>query len=126
MRAECDIVSGTAPSGLILARRTGDEPCQDGNVAAISLYLRVLQVRRPDLPGNRGAVFSCARRASDPMTHPEPEPYYEPIHADAIRRGEHSYIDPKTGFLVFTELFLLERGYCCRAGCRHCPYGYNA
>ena len=21
--------------------------------------------------------------------------------------------------------FLLERGYCCESGCRHCPYGYR-
>ena len=34
-------------TGLILARRKADEPCQDGNVAAISLYLRVLQDRHP-------------------------------------------------------------------------------
>jgi Family of unknown function (DUF5522) len=28
-------------------------------------------------------------------------------------------------FVVFTEGFLLRRGYCCRSGCRHCPYGYG-
>jgi len=28
-------------------------------------------------------------------------------------------------FLVFTEKFLRERGYCCESGCRHCPYGYG-
>ncbi|MEZ5345588.1 MAG: DUF5522 domain-containing protein [Pyrinomonadaceae bacterium] len=26
------------------------------------------------------------------------------------------------GFLVMTEKFLLDRGYCCKNGCRHCPY----
>lgn len=28
-------------------------------------------------------------------------------------------------YLVFTEKFLRERGYCCESGCRHCPYGYD-
>ena len=27
-------------------------------------------------------------------------------------------------FMVFTEKFLRERGYCCESGCRHCPYGF--
>ncbi len=26
---------------------------------------------------------------------------------------------------VFTEIYHLLRGYCCRSGCRHCPYGYH-
>jgi hypothetical protein len=26
------------------------------------------------------------------------------------------------GRLVFTSEFLLQRGYCCGSGCRHCPY----
>ena len=26
------------------------------------------------------------------------------------------------GRLVFTAKYLLERGYCCNAGCRNCPY----
>jgi len=28
------------------------------------------------------------------------------------------------GFTVFTAQFLLDRGYCCGYGCRHCPYEY--
>ena len=27
--------------------------------------------------------------------------------------------------LVFTEYYLLKRGYCCQNGCRHCPYGFE-
>ena len=27
--------------------------------------------------------------------------------------------------MVFTERFLLRRGYCCESGCRHCPYGFR-
>ncbi|MCB9202252.1 MAG: hypothetical protein H6604_04290 [Flavobacteriales bacterium] len=29
------------------------------------------------------------------------------------------------GFKVFTEKYHLKRGYCCKSGCKHCPYGYN-
>ena len=26
------------------------------------------------------------------------------------------------GYIVLTKKFLLERGWCCNNGCRHCPY----
>lgn len=29
------------------------------------------------------------------------------------------------GLLVFTEFYHKKRGYCCKSGCRHCPYGYK-
>lgn len=29
------------------------------------------------------------------------------------------------GFIVFTEKYHLKRGYCCKSGCKHCPYGFN-
>jgi hypothetical protein len=29
----------------------------------------------------------------------------------------------ENGNWVFTAKYLLKRGYCCRSGCRHCPYG---
>jgi hypothetical protein len=50
----------------------------------------------------------------------------EEIHKNACERGEHSYLDPKTGYVVFTKLKHLERGYCCESGCRHCPYGFSS
>jgi hypothetical protein len=39
--------------------------------------------------------------------------------------GEDYYINEK-GLLVFTEKYLLDRGYCCGNGCKHCPYNYEA
>ncbi|MCU0471145.1 MAG: DUF5522 domain-containing protein [Arcicella sp.] len=27
--------------------------------------------------------------------------------------------------MVFTEAYHLKRGYCCKNGCRHCPYGFS-
>lgn len=28
-------------------------------------------------------------------------------------------------YMVFTEKYLKDRGYCCESGCRHCPYGFK-
>ncbi len=28
----------------------------------------------------------------------------------------------ENGFYVFTSEYLKKRGYCCKSGCRHCPY----
>jgi hypothetical protein len=36
--------------------------------------------------------------------------------------GVDYYIE--NGFVVFTEHYLRNRGYCCESGCRHCPYGF--
>ena len=30
------------------------------------------------------------------------------------------------GLVVFTEKYLLDRGYCCGNGCKHCPSDYKA
>ena len=29
------------------------------------------------------------------------------------------------GYTVFTEKYLLKRGFCCKNGCKHCPYGFD-
>lgn len=34
------------------------------------------------------------------------------------------YYDDK-GRFVMTAKYLLERGYCCGNGCKHCPYDYK-
>lgn len=44
------------------------------------------------------------------------------LHDAACDRGEPAYNDPESGLFVLTELFLRNRGYCCRRGCRHCPW----
>lgn len=31
----------------------------------------------------------------------------------------------ENGLYVFTSKFLEQRGYCCKNGCRHCPYGFE-
>lgn len=49
-------------------------------------------------------------------------PFSFPYSHELIE-GFHYYIDK--GLFVFTENYLILRGYCCRNGCRHCPYGFQ-
>lgn len=49
-------------------------------------------------------------------------PHVERIHVAACKRGDNGYVDPQTGLMVLTAHYLEKRGYCCGAGCRHCPY----
>jgi hypothetical protein len=37
---------------------------------------------------------------------------------------EDFYLSPE-GYVVFTEKYHLKRGYCCKSGCKHCPYGFD-
>lgn len=41
-----------------------------------------------------------------------------------LLEGIDYYLDDR-GYLVFTAKYLLDRGYCCGNGCRHCPYSYE-
>lgn len=43
-------------------------------------------------------------------------------HDLAIAAGEAGYVDPRTGLFVLTAAYLVDRGYCCDQGCRHCPW----
>ncbi len=35
------------------------------------------------------------------------------------------YYINEEGLYVFTEKYLKNRGYCCKNGCKHCPYGFK-
>jgi len=35
------------------------------------------------------------------------------------------YYHSEEGYIVYTEKYHLKRGYCCKNGCKHCPYGFN-
>jgi hypothetical protein len=43
---------------------------------------------------------------------------------DGFIEEVHFYFD-KSGLMVFTEKYHLQRGFCCGNGCRHCPYNYE-
>ena len=56
-----------------------------------------------------------------PDDHPDREAILA-AHAAALAGSEDGYIDPATGYFVFTAAYLADRGTCCDSGCRHCPY----
>ena len=43
----------------------------------------------------------------------------------SLIEGEDFYYNPQ-GYMVLTAHYLLQRGFCCGNGCRHCPYAYEA
>jgi len=45
------------------------------------------------------------------------------MHKEAVRRELDTYIDPATGYEVFTAHHLKTRE-CCGSSCRHCPWGH--
>ena len=56
--------------------------------------------------------------SSDDMSDAERDTPQQPMI-----EGEDFYLED--GFVVLTAHFLRERGWCCRNGCRHCPYGFT-
>mmetsp|Transcript_7763 Transcript_7763/g.13777 ORF Transcript_7763/g.13777 Transcript_7763/m.13777 type:complete len:148 (-) Transcript_7763:253-696(-) len=44
------------------------------------------------------------------------------MHRLATQQGRDQYIDPATGFSVFTATCLKQKA-CCGYSCRHCPHG---
>lgn len=46
-------------------------------------------------------------------------------HERAVTLGESTYLDPGTGYTVFTSVSHMERGYCCGNACRHCPFSHE-
>lgn len=39
--------------------------------------------------------------------------------------AEEDFYYTTEGYKCFTEKFHLKGGYCCKSGCRHCPYGFD-
>ncbi|CAH6787711.1 uncharacterized protein C1orf53 homolog [Phodopus roborovskii] len=73
-------------------------------------------------PGSRGTPEGePRRRASRELT--AAELLIAGLHRAACAAGQLSYVDPATGYVVFTRLAHLQRGSCCGFACRHCPYG---
>jgi len=35
------------------------------------------------------------------------------------------YYKSPEGYIIYTEKYLLKRGYCCQNSCKHCPYGFD-
>lgn len=53
----------------------------------------------------------------------EARKYPFPVEKDEVIEDVHYYREK--GCWVFTELYSMQRGYCCKNGCRHCAYGFK-
>ncbi len=91
-----------------------------------SMALRLLRER----PATEALAFigascllakSCSTAA---LSAPGPMADIEELHACAVREGKTTYIDPVTGYSVFTQLASERLGKCCGSGCRHCAWGH--
>jgi hypothetical protein len=79
--------------------------------------------RGPDAPGVPLADRPLREASTDRLSPSRPD--YGDIlvtHAEALRVGADTYVDPASGLTVLTAGYLARRGYCCDSGCRHCPY----
>jgi len=61
------------------------------------------------------------RESRLPLDHPRRQLILD-AHSAALARNEDGYVDPGTGWWVFSAAYLAERQVCCLSGCRHCPY----
>ncbi|XP_067846737.1 uncharacterized protein C1orf53 homolog [Heptranchias perlo] len=81
--------------------------------------------------GSRSDHQDSAGNARDGEPEPEPRKAAELTtreqeiahsHQQACKASQQTYVDPESGYLVFTRLAHLQRGKCCGSACRHCPY----
>lgn len=72
---------------------------------------------------SRGAVFYLL--LNEKAMRMKQHPSYTQQHRQAVEAGAEHYLDAETGYMVFTQLYHLNRGYCCESACRHCPYDYK-
>jgi len=77
----------------------------------------IAALRPPNFPDAPWPAATPAKRVRDI------EDYVE-IHRQAVAQGKVTYDDPENGYTVFSEVYMLQRGWCCGSGCRHCPYGH--
>jgi cobyrinic acid a,c-diamide synthase len=74
-----------------------------------------IPVRQEDLPPE---ILEKAKKSTLPNA------LAKAMHRHAVSKGKDTYIDPASGYSVFTQLYLKRRS-CCGNGCRHCPYGHK-
>jgi len=52
-----------------------------------------------------------------------PGALYKALHRQCVTKKRDTYIDPASGYSVFTQCYLKRRP-CCGNACRHCPHGH--
>lgn len=43
----------------------------------------------------------------------------------SIKLEKDNFYYSEEGLIIFTKKYHLNRGYCCKSKCKHCPYGFN-
>ncbi|XP_073332923.1 uncharacterized protein C1orf53 homolog [Pagrus major] len=71
--------------------------------------------------GGGGSAAGGDEQAAGEFT--EEELSIHTAHTEACEAKKQMYVDPSSGYKVFTEYAHLQRGKCCGSACRHCPYG---
>ena len=71
-------------------------------------------LRESDLPTD---ILNKAKKSTLPGA------MFKTLHRQAVSLKRDTYIDPASGYSVFTQTYLKRRP-CCGNGCRHCPYGH--
>jgi len=90
-------------------------------VAAAFLWHRFWLRRRREAR-RHGEATASTTELPGATAAPGVPPAAQRAHDDAVDRGEDTYLDPLTGYFVFTAAALAANGRCCGRGCRHCPY----
>ena len=83
------------------------------NGFASEIGLEVVGTMQSPITGAEGNIefLSCYRKR-----------VASPDNPNSLVEGTDYYFEG--GLMVLTEDYLRRRGYCCKNGCRHCPYGY--
>ena len=98
--------------------------CKTGDIA--NCQCNTVQVSRETTVFLQTSFYDCLCRdclAGFDILLKHSRTYKFPTQKEMLMEGLHYY--KENGFYVFTELYHLLRGYCCRSNCRHCPYGFR-
>lgn len=93
--------------------QAGDiEHCQCSTVTLTASQREALQKQANDCVCN-----TCLAKQAQNLPKP-----VKRKKADLVENVDYYMEGP---YFVFTAHHHLQRGYCCKSGCRHCPYGFT-
>lgn len=104
----------SSTSDVILVSEDASEQIEETSALLQDRWEAEVPVRIEDLQPE-----TLARARSSRL----PGAVYKAIHRHAVAHNRDTYIDPASGYSVFSSVYLKRRP-CCGNGCRHCPYGH--
>jgi len=109
-------------------------PTHGGRRRAPALFARPLFEELAGLRGDAGGRKLMPRHAGEIVTveiedgrhlaDVDTEEQLRALEALPELEPADTYLD-QDGLMVFTRHYHLKRGYCCKSGCLHCPWGYR-